>query len=104
ANGDVVTLSRDQHADQFDGAVVGLGGLGVVTKLTLRIEPTFEMRQTLYENLALPELKTHFDEITGSAYSVSLFTDWRDASFNQVWLKQRVADSSTETSPTNFFG
>ena len=104
ASGDVITLSRDQHADQFQGAVVGLGGLGVVTKLTLNIEPTYAMCQTLYENLALPELTKHFDEITDSAYSVSLFTNWRDASFNQVWLKQRVVDSSTENMPTNFFG
>ena len=104
ANGDVVTLSRDQHADQFDGAVVGLGGLGVATKLTLKIEPTYEICQTLYENLTLSELTKHFDEITGSAYSVSLFTDWRESNFNQVWLKQRVADSSTETKLTTFFG
>ena len=104
ANGDVVTLSRDQHADQFQGAVVGLGGLGVVTKLTLRIEPTFDVRQTLYENLTLPELKNHFDEIMDSAYSVSLFTDWRDASFNQVWLKERVAVSTAKARTSNFFG
>ena len=104
ANGDVLTLSRAQHVDQFYGAVVGLGGLGVVTKLTLQVESTYAMRQTLYENLALPELKNHFDEITDSAYSVSLFTDWREASFNQVWLKQRVADSSADNKRTNFFG
>lgn len=104
ANGNVVTLSHDQHADQFQGAVVGLGGLGVVTKLTLKVEPTFEMRQTLYENLALSELKNHFDEITDSAYSVSLFTDWQNASFNQVWLKQRVTDASNEIEASNFFG
>jgi len=104
ANGDVVTLSRAQHADQFPGAVVGLGGLGVVTKLTLHIEPTFEMMQTLFENLALSELTKNFDEITDSAYSVSLFTDWQNASFNQVWRKQRVTDSTTETVASNFFG
>jgi alditol oxidase len=104
ANGDVITLSRDQHTDQFDGAVVGLGGLGVVTKLTLHIQPTFEMRQTLYENLALSELTNLFDEITDSAYSVSLFTDWKDAGFNQVWLKQQVTNSATETEVSNFFG
>src|SRR5215203_4574113 len=46
ANSDVITLSHEQHADQFDGAVVGLGGLGVVTKLTLKIDPAYEMHQT----------------------------------------------------------
>jgi len=104
AKSDLIALSREQHTDQFQGAVVGLGGLGVVTRLTLHIEPTFEMHQTLYENLALPELKNHFDEITDSAYSVSLFTDWRDASFNQVWLKQRATVSASETETSNFFG
>ncbi len=104
ANGDVITLSRDQHVDQFEGAVVGLGGLGVVTKLTLKVEPTFDMRQTVYENLPMSELENNFDEITDSAYSVSLFTDWKNTSFNQVWLKQRVADSATETPVANFFG
>src|SRR5258706_2660586 len=103
ANGDVITLSRDQHVDQFEGAVVGLGGLGVVTKLTLKVEPTFDMRQTVYENLPMSELENNFDEITDSAYSVSLFTDWKNTSFNQVWLKQRVADSATETPVANFF-
>jgi xylitol oxidase len=62
------------------------------------------MRQILYENLTLPELKNHFEEITNSAYSVSLFTDWRDASFDQVWLKQRITNSSTETGTSDFFG
>jgi len=103
-NGDVITLSREQHADQLQGAVVGLGGLGVVTKLTLRVEPTFEMHQTLYENLPLAELKNHFDEITDSAYSVSLFTDWQNANFNQVWLKRRAADVVTKNETSNFFG
>src|SRR5215212_3574935 len=51
ANGDVVVLSRDQHPEQFPGAVVGLGGLGVVTKMTLDMVPMFAMQQEVYENL-----------------------------------------------------
>ena len=94
AEGEVVVLSRDHHGEQFRGAVVGLGGLGVVTKLTLDIVPTFDMRQDVYENLPLARLEDHFDEILSSAYSVSLFTDWRSARFNQVWCKRRVTDSA----------
>ena len=107
ANGEVVALSREQDSDQFQGAVVGLGGLGVVTRLTLKVETTFEMRQTVYEDLPLPELENNFDQITDSAYSVSLFTDWQNTSFNQVWLKQRVVvdrDNSMEAGPAIFFG
>src|SRR6185369_13056787 len=86
ADGDVVTLARE-HDEEFPGAVVGLGGLGIVTQVTLEVLPAFEMRQAVYENLPLEQLEAHFDEITSSAYSVSLFTDWRSASFNQIWFK-----------------
>ena len=75
ANGELVLLSRAKDGEQFQGAVVGLGGLGIVTKLTLDISPTFEMRQDVYENLPLAELEDHFDELFSSTYSVSLFTD-----------------------------
>ena len=48
--------------------------------------------RTAEETLA--QLDDHFDQITASAYSVSLFTNWRGASFNQVWLKRRVTDEA----------
>ena len=94
ADGEVVTLSREHDGEQFRGAVVGLGGLGVVTKLTLDIVPAFEMRQDVYENLPPAQLEDHFDEIVASAYSVSLFTNWRDPLFTQVWLKRRLPDAA----------
>ena len=93
--GDLVVLSREHTPEQLEGAVVGLGGLGVVTKLTLDLSPTFEMRQDVYENLPLAALEDHLDELTSSAYSISLFTDWRNAVFNQVWLKRQVQDETT---------
>lgn len=95
ADGEIIVLSREQDSEHFHGAVVGLGGLGIVTKLTLDIYPTFEMRQDVYENLPLAQLEDHFDDLFSSAYSVSLFTDWRNAVFNQVWLKR---DDSTGAS------
>jgi len=102
-DGDVIVLSREQNRAQLQGAVVGLGGLGVVTKLTLDISPTFEMRQDVYENLPLPQLEDHFDELFSSVYSVSLFTDWRNATFNQVWLKRHIPNSvSLELEPELF--
>ncbi len=78
ADGDSQTLSRERDGDRFRGAVVGLGGLGVVTKLTLDLQPSFDVRQVVYENLPLDQLKDHFDEIFASGYSVSLFTDWQN--------------------------
>ena len=85
ATGDAVTLQRGD-AD-FDGAVVGLGALGVVTELTLDLIPTFDIRQYVYEGLPYESLVEDFDAITAAAYSVSVFTDWRSPAVNQVWLK-----------------
>ena len=103
ADGETAVFSRDQRSDEFSGAVVGLGGLGVVTKLTLDVIPTFAVRQDVYENLPLAQLADHFDDITARAYSVSFFTNWRDAVVNQVWLKRRVtANAAFEVKPELF--
>lgn len=92
AAGEVVTLSREADGDEFAGAVVALGSLGVVTSLTLAAEPTFELRQYVYEDLPWDRVAGHLDEIFAAAYSVSLFTDWRGPRINQVWVKQRVGE------------
>ena len=95
ADGDLVTVSRDGDPDRFPGVVVGLGALGIVTRMTLDTLPAFEVRQYVYDDLPLEQVTGHFDEISGSAYSVSLFTDWRGPRFRQAWLKRRtdVTDS-----------
>ena len=103
ADGEIIFLSREQNPEHFYGAVVGLGGLGIVTKLTLDISPTFEIRQDVYENLPLAQLEDHFDELSSSVYSVSLFTDWRNATFNQIWLKRTVtAEFAFQPEPSLF--
>jgi xylitol oxidase len=90
ADGDLVTVSRDGDPERFSGAVVGLGALGIVTRMTLDTLPAFGVRQYVYDDLPLEQVTEHFDEIAGSAYSVSLFTDWRGPRFHQTWLKRRT--------------
>jgi xylitol oxidase len=104
AAGDVVTLSRQKDGDTFRGAVVGLGALGVVTKITLDVQPAFMIRQYVYENLPLSQLKDHFEAIESSAYSVSLFTDWQEKRFNEVWIKSRVEAGQAFDATQEFFG
>ncbi len=104
AAGDLVKLSRRQDGDNFHGAVVGLGALGVITRITLDIQPTFTMRQYVYEDLPLSELKEHFDAIESSAYSVSLFTDWQKQRLNEVWIKSRVEGGQAFDPQPEFFG
>ena len=104
AGGDVIKLSRQNDGEMFHGVVVGLGALGVITKITLDVQPTFMMRQYVYENLPLNQMCDHFDAIEASAYSVSLFTDWQKQRVNEVWLKSRVeAEQAFEAKP-EFFG
>src|SRR3954463_1343584 len=49
AKGDVMTLSRHRDSDRFPGAVVGLGALGIVSKITPDVVPTFDVSQVVYE-------------------------------------------------------
>jgi len=87
AAGDIVRLKRGD-AD-FDGAVVNLGALGVVTAITLDVEPAFEVRQNVYLDMPFETYVENFEAITGSAYSVSAFTHWCDDTIAHVWLKSR---------------
>jgi len=104
AAGDVVKLSRDKDGDTFHGAVVGLGALGVITKVTLDIQPTYTMKQWVYENLPLAQFKEHFDAIEASAYSISLFTDWQNQKFSEVWIKSRTEPGQEFSAPKDFYG
>lgn len=86
ADGSTVTIGRGDA--RFDGAVTSLGALGVVTALTLDLEPAYEVEQYVFTELPLEGLD--FEAVAGSAYSVSLFTDWRRPGFRQVWVKRRT--------------
>jgi len=101
--GEVVKLSRKLDGQVFEAAVVGLGALGVVFRMTLNIQPAYAVRQYVYEDLPLTELKTHFDEIQASGDSVSLFTDWQNQRFNQIWIKSRIGGGHVFTAPSEFF-
>ncbi|MEX2400474.1 MAG: D-arabinono-1,4-lactone oxidase [Rhodothermales bacterium] len=104
ARGDLHTLTRDD--DAFSGAAVHLGGLGVITRITLDVEPTFDVVQHVYLDLPRAALGDHFDEIMSSGYSVSLFTDYQSDTVNQVWVKRRADEAAGDDEPAeaDFFG
>jgi alditol oxidase len=76
--------------EEFDGAVVSLGALGVLTSVLLDVEPAFEVRQDLWEGLSWSALLANLDTVTSAAYSVSVFTTWVGETAGTVWLKQLV--------------
>lgn len=103
ANGDLIHLSREKDGDAFLGAVVGLGMVGIVTRVTLDLQPTYQVAQTVYQDLSFSELEHNLDSIFGSGYSVSLFTDWQHHRATQVWIKRRLAPGETHNWADQFY-
>ena len=103
ADGSLLNLSRGRDGGVFEAAVVALGALGVVTKVTLRIEPTFNMQQHVYLDLPMSEVERRFEAIMAAGYSVSLFTDWQKRRVNEVWVKRR-ADRGPIDAAKDFYG
>lgn len=104
ADGELHRFAREHNTSHFDGLPVHLGALGIITQITLEIEPSFDVQQDIFEQLPLSELEAHFDEIMTSAYSVSLFTDWWSDTINQLWLKRRIAAEGLPVLGATLFG
>ena len=103
ADGRTMTLSRDKDADRFHLAVVHLGAIGVLTRVTLDLLPRFDMSQVVYQNLSFDQLEYNLDAIMGAGYSVSLFTDWQGNTASTVWIKDR-ANGTQKALPSTFYG
>ncbi len=102
AAGDLHTIKKGDP--EFEGAVVGLGALGLVTAVTLELVPSFEVAQSVYADMPFDALKSDFLQIMGAGYSVSLFTDWKDGVFNEIWVKKKVENGTTPVFPETLFG
>ncbi len=101
SDGEIVRFAEGDA--EFPGAVVNLGALGVVNRLTLKIEPTYLVRQQVFEDLPWDVAVSHFDEIMACDDSVSLFTDFGET-INEVWRKHRVVDGEDAALPDDFMG
>lgn len=99
ATGEMLTLAPAN--EEFDGAVVALGALGIVSRVTLDIEPTYAVRQDVFEGLSFTNLLENYDAIVGRAYSVSVFTDWAGESVGTVWLKSVIGSAKP---PQSLYG
>jgi xylitol oxidase len=87
AAGDLITITEGEP--DFEGSVVALGALGVTTRVLLRIQPRFEVRQYVFDGVTHAALLDGFDEAFASAYSVSFFTCWAPDLTGKIWMKRR---------------
>lgn len=95
ATGDLTTVQRGDPG--FDGMVVSLGAFGIVTRVTLDIEPAYQMRQDAFEGLAWATLAADFNAVMGAGYSVSLMTNWSGSAVTRLWIKTRLSDGMPDT-------
>ncbi|BDZ56864.1 FAD-binding protein [Barrientosiimonas endolithica] len=98
AEGEQVTLRRGEHPD-LAGAVVALGALGVVTRLTLATEPTYDVRQDVYVGLDRAAFLADPDALLGAGYSVSVFTDWDGRPLPETVVKRRIGSADDAPAP-----
>ncbi|OLP57779.1 dehydrogenase [Xaviernesmea oryzae] len=87
ADGQLLRFRRGEP--DFEGAVVHLGALGILTRVTLETEPAYSVAQSVYEGLSWQRIFSDFDAIMDTGYSVSIFTDWDDLG-GRIWVKRRV--------------
>ncbi len=95
ADGGLRHIDRSHPA--FNAVIIGLGLGGIVYQYELKIEPTFEIRQVIYPEIPLDVLQRNFDQIMGTAYSVSYFTDWSRAQVGNLWCKFRDNEEIPES-------
>ncbi|HTD99762.1 MAG TPA: D-arabinono-1,4-lactone oxidase [Mucilaginibacter sp.] len=103
ADGSIVHLSKAADAEKLNAAIVGLGAIGIITKVTLQIEPTYMVSQRVFLKLPMAEVKQHFEKIMSAGYSVSLFTDWQSDHISEVWIKSRIGTDKDQSQP-EFYG
>lgn len=101
ADGEILRVARGD--ENFEGMVVHIGALGIVSQISLDVEPSYRMRQEIFLDLEWDVLYDRFDEIMQSGDSVSMFTDYGDT-VNELWVKTRVADGESWTPRTELFG
>lgn len=95
AAGDLITLSRDEP--HFPGCVVALGTLGVTTRALLQVQPAYQVRQYVIEDVSHESLLCEFEDVFSSAYSVSFFTTWSADLIGKIWMKRREGQDAPLT-------
>jgi xylitol oxidase len=104
ADGRAEKFSKEKDGDIFNAMVVNLGAMGIISQVTLAIQPSFTMRQQVFVKMPMERLKDHFNEIVSAGYSVSLFTDWQSDFINEVWIKEKVNPEIEYRGMEEFYG
>ena len=97
-------LRIDRSSDELPALAVGLGAFGIITRLTLDIQPSYVVRQDVYRYAPWETVLGQLDDVMASAYSVSLLADFASPTVMQVWLKTRLDGRERPEVATTLFG
>lgn len=97
-DGSVRTFNSD--SGRFPGAVMHLGLLGVVTRVTLELEPSYRMRQDAYGPMPWNTYLDKLEEIHAAGYSVSAFTSFGET-VHEILVKSRIPDGAHDIEIVN---
>ncbi len=86
--GELRTIGRD-HPD-LKALSVGLGAFGVFTRLTLDVEPSFQVQSAYYHDTSWQMILENLDEVFASAYSVNLHAKYGATDVMGIWSKYRL--------------
>ena len=70
--GEVIDATREQHADVFDVARVGLGALGILTTVTFAVEPLF-LLEAVEQPMSWDEALGSFDEMVAESHHCDMY-------------------------------
>ncbi len=102
AEGDILRVRRGDPG--FDGMVVGLGAFGIVTRVTLDIQPSYSVRQDAFVDLPWETVFENYQAVSSAAYSVSLMTKWSGPKVDRMWLKTRLTEGLPEELAVSHLG
>ena len=92
AAGQEVRIERGDK--EFNGAVVGLGAVGVVTSVELALGEHFDVHQEAWYETPWSALLDDPRTLFNSAYSVSVLTHFGSSHLEHVWLKSEVRNDA----------
>eukprot|EP00117_Sycon_ciliatum_P049893 scpid82318/ scgid5537/ L-gulonolactone oxidase; L-gulono-gamma-lactone oxidase len=93
-DGEVVTASPEKNPDIFYGATVGLGSLGVLTKVTLQTGPAYNLAERS-SVMHLTELAGNFEHIVTESEYVKILVEYHTGAV------QIISSNRTHEQPRN---
>jgi len=104
ADGTLKTLYKDLDPN-FYFHIHSFGGTGVITRMSLRLVPRFNVFKAIYKNLSWDAIKDDaaFDQLEHGSDFLSLFNDWNKREFTSVWQGHKYRDEDQTPEKVNLF-